>query len=136
MKELKVLTFHHSHNKNFLIFAFYSVAYKTLPSLDHDIFTQSGKRGFIASWYKHVGGDSLIPHDEVLETGLIDETNLIFAGSLPQGLTETYTLELRGHLKPRPYDCIFEFGLSVAGRAKVRNFSIYIVFNVYFFVYL
>lgn len=97
------------------------VAYKTMPTLDYDMFTESGERGWIASWHSHVDDDSLIPLDEVLKTQLINETRILVAGSMPQGITRKWTIKLRGHLKPRPYDCTFEFGLTAAGRAKVTT---------------
>ena len=91
-----------------------------MPSLDYDMFTESGERGWIGSWHSHVNDSSLVPLDQVLETRLIDETRMFISTSVPKGITERWTLKLRGHLKPRPYDCTFEFGLTVAGRAKVR----------------
>jgi hypothetical protein len=92
-----------------------------MPLLDDDIFTQSGERCWIGNWHNHVDDDSLIPLDEVLETRLIDETRVFFSTSVPQGITRRWTMKLRGYLKPRPYDCTFEFGLMVAGRAKVHT---------------
>ena len=97
-----------------------------MPALDDDIFTQSGERGWIGNWHKHVNDESFIPLDEVLETRLIDETRVFFSTSVPQGITRRWTMKLRGYLKPRPYDCTFEFGLIVAGRAKVRTSSLFI----------
>ena len=102
----------------FYFFSIFSIAYKSLPSLDNDILTPSGERGWICNWHCHVN-DGLIPHDEVLETKLIDETRLFICVSTPQGITRYWTMKLRGYLKPRPYDCTFEFGLTVCGRAKV-----------------
>ena len=107
-----------------ILFFFY-VVYKSLPSLEHEIFTPSGERGWIGNWHCNVN-DSLIPHDEVLETKLIDETRMFIGISAPQGITSRWTLKLRGYLKPRPYDCTFEFELIVAGRAKVYEYSHYI----------
>ena len=89
-----------------------------MPSLENDIFTPSGERGWIGNWHTHAD-DGLIPHDEVLETRFIDETRLFIGVSTPQGITRHWTMKLLGYLKPRPHDCIFEFGLEVAGRAKV-----------------
>ena len=99
--------------------SFCSVAYKLMPSLDYDIFTQSGERCWIGDWHSHVNDESLIPLDEVLESRLIDETRVFFSTSVPKGITKRWTMKLRGYLKPRAYDCTFEFGLIAAGRAKV-----------------
>ena len=99
--------------------------YKSLPSLELEIFTPSGERGWIGHWHCNVN-DSLTPHDEVLETKLIDETRMFIGISAPQGITRRWTLKLRRYLEPRPYDCTFEFELIVAGRAKVYNYLYYI----------
>ena len=106
---------------SFLSTLMYPTAYKKMPSLDYDIFTHSGERGWIGSWHSHLDDDSLIPLDEVLETQLIDETQMFIGTSVPQGITKRWTMKLRGYLKPRPYDCIFEFGLAASGRAKVHT---------------
>ena len=92
-----------------------------MPSLDYDMFTESGERCWIGNWHNHVNDNSHIPLDEVLETRLIDETRAFFSTSLPRGITKRWTMKLRGYLKPRPYDCTFEFGLIVAGRGKVHT---------------
>jgi hypothetical protein len=97
-----------------------------MPSLDYDIFTKSGERGWIGDWHSHVDDESLIPLDEVLETRLIDETRVFFSTSVPQGITRRWTMKLRGYLKPQPHDCTFEFGLIVAGRAKVHTSLLFI----------
>ncbi|KAF8162621.1 beta-glucosidase [Crassisporium funariophilum] len=91
----------------------------TMPSLDYDMFTESGERGWIGSWHSHVDDESMTPLDDVLETRTIDETRMFISTSTPNGITKKWTMKLRGQLKPRSYDCIFEFGLTVAGRAKL-----------------
>ena len=91
-----------------------------MPSLDYDMFTKDGRRGWIISWHSHVDDNSMEPLDDVLEEFLIDETKAFFATSTPKNITSRWTVRLRGQLKPRPYDVDFEFGLAVAGRAKVR----------------
>jgi len=93
--------------------------HKTMPSLDYEMFTTTGKREWMGSWHKHISDDSLTPVDEVLEERLIDETRLFISTSVPEGITKRWTLKLRGQLKPRERDCTFEFGLTAAGRAKV-----------------
>ncbi|KIM49903.1 glycoside hydrolase family 3 protein [Hebeloma cylindrosporum] len=94
-------------------------AYKTMPSLDYEMFTTTGERGWIGSWHKHTNDDSFTPVDEVLEERLIDETRIFISTSIPEGITKRWTMKLRGQLKPRERDCTFEFGLTVAGRAKL-----------------
>jgi beta-glucosidase len=53
-----------------------------MPLLNYNIFTQSGEH-----WHNHVDDDSLKPLDEILETRLIDETQVFFSMSVPQGIT-------------------------------------------------
>jgi len=57
--------------------------------------------------------------DKPLSSRLIDETRIFISTSYPKELTKRWTLQLRGFLKPREVDTPFEFGLMVAGRAKL-----------------
>ena len=59
-----------------------------MPSLDYEIFTTTGERGWIGSWHKHMNDDSLTPVDEVLEERLIDETRMFISTSVPEGITK------------------------------------------------
>ncbi|VDB99542.1 unnamed protein product [Peniophora sp. CBMAI 1063] len=93
--------------------------YKTQPSLDFDIFTEKGERGWIASWHKHTSDDSMEVVPEPVSVNLMDETRIFVSLSAPKGLTERWTCRLRGELKPREKDMKFKFGLCVAGRAKL-----------------
>lgn len=54
---------------------------------------------------------------------VVDETNAFISIDRPKGVAAAFTLHLRGKFKPREKDTKFEFGLTVAGRAKV---SIYV----------
>jgi hypothetical protein len=51
-----------------------SLAYKLMPSLDYDIFTQAGERGWIGNWHN-------------------------FSTSVPRGMTRRWTMKLRGYPK-------------------------------------
>jgi beta-glucosidase len=97
-----------------------SLAYMTKPSLDFEMITETGERGWVGSWYKHIDDDSMVPLEQPLEQRLIDETRMLISTSTPKGITRRWTMKLKGQLKPKPYDRKFEFGLAVAGRAKVR----------------
>ncbi|KAJ3561490.1 hypothetical protein NP233_g10163 [Leucocoprinus birnbaumii] len=94
-------------------------AVKTMPSLDYDMFTESGERGWIGTWHTHESEDSLVPIENPIKTQYIDETRLFISTSYPEGITKKWTLRLNGYLKPREQDCKFEFGLTAAGRAKL-----------------
>lgn len=96
----------------------FSKAFKTLPSLDFDIFTEGDKRCFTGRWYSN-SKDILVKDDTPVKEQIIDETTMLFGSDTPEELTPAFTLELRGHLKPREKDEKFEFGLTVCGRGKV-----------------
>ena len=91
-----------------------------MPTLDFDLVSPSGERGFLGSWFSHESDESMIPLPTPMGTRLIDETRMFIGISIPVGITRRWTLRLEGQLKPRAHDCVFEFGLTVAGRAKVR----------------
>ncbi|KAI0074669.1 beta-glucosidase [Panus rudis PR-1116 ss-1] len=91
----------------------------TTPTLDYDIFTQDGKRGWIGEWFAHENDASMTPVGQPIKTQFIDETKIFISTSYPEGITKRWTLKLRGNLKPREKDGLFEFGLTAAGRAKL-----------------
>ncbi|KAJ7705594.1 beta-glucosidase [Mycena rosella] len=94
-------------------------AYLTSPSLDYELFTEDGKRGWTGSWYSHVSDESMTPLDEPLKSDHLDETRIFISTSAPEGLTKRWTLKLRGQLLARSKDTPFEFGLIAAGRARL-----------------
>jgi len=96
----------------------------TMPSLDYEMFTESGERGWIGTWHRHESDTSNVALDEVYSEQVVDETRIFISTSTPKGITKRWTMRLRGQLKPRETDCEFEFGLQVAGRAKVGNLFI------------
>ncbi|PBK67496.1 glycoside hydrolase family 3 protein [Armillaria solidipes] len=93
--------------------------YKTLPTLDYELFTDNGERGWIGTWHSHEDNESMTPLYDPIETRHIDETRIFISTSAPKGITRKWTMKLRGYLKPRTRDVDFEFGLTVAGRAKL-----------------
>jgi len=97
-----------------------TLAFKMMPTLDYDIFTESGERGWIGTWHTHESDDSLVPIETPVKTQYIDETQMFISASYPEGITKKWSLRLNGYLKPREHDCKFEFGLIASGRAKVR----------------
>ncbi|KXN84309.1 putative beta-glucosidase I [Leucoagaricus sp. SymC.cos] len=96
-----------------------ATSYKTMPSLDYDLSTEDGRRGWIGTWHTHENDESLIPVEEPSKTQYVDETRCFIGTAYPDGLTKKWSLRLKGYLKPREHDCKFEFGLTVAGRAKL-----------------
>ncbi|KAJ6551199.1 glycoside hydrolase family 3 protein [Mycena capillaripes] len=94
-------------------------AYLTSPSLDYELFTEDGKRGWTGSWHRHVDDDSMVALDEPVKVDHLDETRIFVSTSAPAALTKRWTLKLRGQLLPRDKDTPFEFGLISAGRARL-----------------
>lgn len=92
-----------------------------MPSLDYEMFTENNERGWTVSWHSHLDDNTMEPLDDVLEQYVIDETRIFFSTSTPKNITRKWTARLRGQLKPRLSDVDFEFGLSIAGRAKVNR---------------
>jgi len=93
-----------------------------LPTLEWDLTTEKdrGERAWIAEWHSHESDDSMVPLDTPIATQIFDETRLFDNMPSPEGITHKWTMKLRGFLKPKPHNIDFEFGLIVAGRAKVR----------------
>ncbi|KAI0669358.1 beta-glucosidase [Trametes maxima] len=96
-----------------------SRSYMQMPTLENDLVTEDGRRGWIGSFYSHENDESMTPLKEPLTTRYIDETRIFLSIDYPKELTKRFTLRLRGTLKPRDHDCDYEFGLCSAGRAKL-----------------
>ena len=85
--------------------------------MDRSILTLDGKPGWTASFHSHDANDK--PVDESVQTLHLTETNIFISDSAPEGLTERWTMRLKGKLVPTEKDTLFEFGVMVAGRAKL-----------------
>jgi beta-glucosidase len=79
--------------------------------------TAEGSQGFDVTWHCHDENDQPIstPH----ETGTIRTTTIFIADTAPQGLTPIWTLRMKGHLQPLEEDTLYDFGLTVGGKAKL-----------------
>ncbi|KAG5734724.1 putative beta-glucosidase I, partial [Termitomyces sp. T112] len=55
--------------------------YMSLPTLENDLITPKGERGWVGTWHKHESDDSLVMVEEPLETRLIDETRIFISTS-------------------------------------------------------
>nr|QNS30905.1 beta-glucosidase [Auricularia heimuer] len=103
-----------------VIYAEGTRSFKNLPSLDFELTTTpSGKRGWHLSWFTHSASDPMQPLPDAVREMDVDETYALLSDAKTDGLTERWSLRLRGFLVPRERDCEFEFGLTVAGRAKL-----------------
>jgi beta-glucosidase len=91
-----------------------------MPTLDFDIVTSSGQRGWLGTYHRHESDDGMVVVEEPVQTMVINETNIsLDLSGAGVELTRRWSLRLRGQLVPRERDVVFEFGLIVAGRAKV-----------------
>nr|ADX07318.1 putative beta-glucosidase [Flammulina velutipes] len=93
--------------------------FRSLPTLDYELVTENGERGWVGEWFSHQDDESMTPLAAPLSSRIIDETRLFISTSAPSGITRRWTMKLRGFLKPRDTDCDFQFGLEVAGRARL-----------------
>ncbi|EIW85859.1 glycoside hydrolase family 3 protein [Coniophora puteana RWD-64-598 SS2] len=96
-----------------------ATTYMEKPTLDYEMLTEDGKPGWTAEWFAHENDESMTAVAQPMETRYVDETRIFISTSYPNGITFRWTQRLTGYLKPRERDCDFEFGLSVAGRAKL-----------------
>jgi hypothetical protein len=99
---------------------FIPLAYMEIPTLEYELFTLSGKRGWTGTWYVHENDESMTALNTPYSTRLVDKTRIFISISAPKGITRRWTMKLEGELKPRERNCLFELGLTVSGRAKVR----------------
>lgn len=51
-------------------------AYMQMPTLDYDILTADGKRGWTGEWFTHENDDSMIPIGAPVRTQFFDETRI------------------------------------------------------------
>ncbi|KAF8552820.1 glycoside hydrolase family 3 protein [Imleria badia] len=93
--------------------------YMEMPTLDFELTTPSGERGWVGTWYAHECDESMTALKTPYQTRVVDETRIFISTSAPKGITRRWTMKLEGQLKPRTRNCTFEFGLTVSGRAKL-----------------
>lgn len=87
------------------------------PTLELELTTEDGKPGWIIEFYSHDENDQPLPTPAT--TLHIQETRMFFADTIVDGLTERFTVKLKGKLVPREKDQKYNFGLSVLGRSKL-----------------
>ncbi|KAG6834182.1 hypothetical protein H0H93_011355, partial [Arthromyces matolae] len=93
--------------------------FKSLPTLEDQLVTPDGQRGWVGTYHIH-DSDNLVPRPEpFVEPRVFDETHMLITTGVPKGISRRWGMRLHGYLKPRPYDCTFEFGLIVSGRGKL-----------------
>jgi len=91
-----------------------------LPTLERELYTADGRKGWIATWHNHTSDDSFVAIDEPVSDRYVDETRCFISTSYGKGITtRRWTLKLKGFMKVEK-DTKFEFGLTASGRAKVR----------------
>ncbi|KZT34807.1 glycoside hydrolase family 3 protein [Sistotremastrum suecicum HHB10207 ss-3] len=93
-------------------------AYLTMPTLDRELINEEGTSGWTGSWYSHID-NNFTPAPKPIKIQPVDETYMLISTSHPPEISKRWTLQLRGFLKPRSTDVAFQFGLTVAGRARL-----------------
>jgi len=73
----------------------------------------------MGTWHKHESDDSMAVVEQPILEKVIKEARMLFDNLGMEDLTRKWTLKLRAQLLPREKDTLFEFGLTVAGRAKL-----------------
>ena len=48
----------------------------SMPTLDYELQTEDGRRGWTGYWYAHEDDDSMVPVPEPMKTQYIDETRI------------------------------------------------------------
>ncbi|KAG8855732.1 hypothetical protein FRB91_001846 [Serendipita sp. 411] len=90
-------------------------AHRYLPTLENSFKTASGEPGWLIEFFAHDSkGDPTI----LVDTIVLDDTRVKLNDFLPEGLTEEWSLKCTGLFTPESSGP-FEFGLTVAGRAKM-----------------
>ena len=92
-----------------------TTAHKFLPTLESLLTAPDGQSGWEARFFTH--DESHNPKDEVAKF-VLNDTRVKLNDFLPEGLTPSWTIKLKGTLRV-PKSAPFEFGLTVAGRAKL-----------------
>ncbi|KAF9036785.1 glycoside hydrolase family 3 protein [Panaeolus papilionaceus] len=90
-------------------------AHKYLPTLENQLKTPEGKTGWLCTFYTH---DSEQNPDKPVQSFHLNDTRVKLNDFLPQGLGEEWSIKLEGTLQ-LDQSAEFEFGLAVAGRAKL-----------------
>ncbi|QRV86694.1 glycoside hydrolase family 3 protein [Ceratobasidium sp. AG-Ba] len=90
-------------------------AHKFLPTLENLLTSPDGQPGWEARFFTH--DEHHNPKDEVARF-ILNDTRVKLNDFLPEGLTPSWTIKLRGTLRV-PKSAPFEFGLTVAGRSKL-----------------
>ncbi|KAJ7470497.1 glycoside hydrolase family 3 protein [Mycena latifolia] len=90
-------------------------AHKYLPTLENNLQTEAGQPGWLCTFYNHDEHGELT---DPVAAFVLTDTRVKLVDFLPPGLSPNWTIKLTGRLtiaKTVP----FEFGLTVAGRAKL-----------------
>ncbi|KAG8835364.1 hypothetical protein FRC17_003847 [Serendipita sp. 399] len=98
-----------------LCYALGSYAHRYLPTLENSFKTASGEPGWLIEFFAH---DSKGNPTILVETTTLHDTRVKLNDFLPKGLTEEWSLKCTGFFTPESTGP-FEFGLTVAGRAKM-----------------
>ncbi|KDQ17192.1 glycoside hydrolase family 3 protein [Botryobasidium botryosum FD-172 SS1] len=91
-------------------------AHKSLPALDDKMTTESGQPGWDCTFHNQDTEGNVA--DKVIAHYVLKSTDAVFCDSLPADITPNWTVRFKGILKV-DRTAPFEFGLTVAGQAKL-----------------
>ncbi|TFK93148.1 glycoside hydrolase family 3 protein [Polyporus arcularius HHB13444] len=91
-------------------------SFKYTPTLEAFLKTPSGEPGWLCSFYNH--DENRNPIGDSVQDYVLQDTRVKLNDFLPSGLTETWTIKLRGSLTVDK-SAEYQLGLTVAGRAKL-----------------
>ncbi|KAG2335841.1 hypothetical protein BDR05DRAFT_1006400 [Suillus weaverae] len=58
--------------------------YMERPTLDYELFTPSGERGWTSTWYAHQDDESMTALNTPYSTRVVDETRIFISTSAPR----------------------------------------------------
>ena len=93
-----------------------TAAFKYRPTLENQLKTASGERGWTCSFFKHDAQGN--PTGDAVAEYVLTDTRIRLNDFLPAGLTPTWTIKLKGLLTMEK-TATYELGLTVAGRGKL-----------------
>lgn len=91
-------------------------SHRYLPTLENSMTTKSGEPGWLVEFFANTAPE--VPANEPVASIALHDTRVKLNDFLPKGLTDEWSLKCTGMFTPTNGGP-FEFGLTVAGRAKM-----------------
>lgn len=94
----------------------FAIAHKFLPTLEDYITTVDGQKGWTITFYSHDADGN--PVKDPISSFTVYETKIRLNDFLPEGITPTWSITLRGVFTPVRTGP-FELGMAVSGKARL-----------------